>query len=237
VNGCLCVNRRPCHVDVSAGCHTGRVGVLFEVPSLLVGFDVETTGLDTHFDEPISYGFAVCVDGHIQDLDEYFVLPGVQIHPGAERVHGVSYEHLRRMSRDGSAVAASVGATRAARRLAEYAALGATFVGANPMFDFSMLDSLLVRLFGGGLEAFEIDLSSLNLIDIVEHDRLIDPDSISRPRRGLSALCSHYDVIPGRHRAAEDARAALEVLIQQVTRVRSSLEQATSSVVVPLGAE
>lgn len=203
--------------------------VLFELPALVVGFDVETTGLDVHTDEPISYGFAVRDgDGPIA-VGEFFVLPTVQIHPGAERVHGVSFERLRSMQRRGEASTAAGGAVRAARVLAAYAARGALFVGANPLFDFSMLDSLLARTFGDGLASFGVPLESLDVIDIVAHDRLIDPDHFSRPRRGLTGLCAHYGVQVGGHRASSDARAAVEVLACQVASVRAFVEQALAA--------
>jgi DNA polymerase-3 subunit epsilon len=204
------------------------VSVVFEVPHLLVAFDVESTGLDTSSDEAISYGFAEFIDGEFVGSDEYFVLPDVPIHPGAEKVHGVSLEHLEELHRTGVALSARSGASRALRRLLEYAGRGATFVGSNPMFDFTMLDSTLRRQGAGGLAEGGFDLASVPLIDVVTHDRAIDPDRVSRPRRGLAFLCAHYGVAPGEHRAAEDARAAGEVLLAQVARVRQRLERPTA---------
>jgi DNA polymerase-3 subunit epsilon len=201
------------------------VRVLFELPALVVGFDVETTGLDIHRDEPIWYGFAVREPGNPVVQWEYFALPTVQIHPGAERVHGISFEQLRAMRRRGQAVSSASGAVRAARVLSEYAARGALFVGANPLFDFSMLDSVLRRTFGDGLDSYGVALDSIDLIDIVAHDRLIDPDHFSRPHRGLTGLCAHYGVTTGGHKASSDARAAVEVLVEQVAAMRDFVEQ------------
>ncbi|MSY31778.1 MAG: hypothetical protein F2729_02545, partial [Actinobacteria bacterium] len=37
----------------------------YELPALMVGFDIESTGLDTEVDEPISYGFAAYENGEL----------------------------------------------------------------------------------------------------------------------------------------------------------------------------
>jgi DNA polymerase-3 subunit epsilon len=190
------------------------------VPDLLVGFDVESTGLDTSADEAISYGFAEFVRGALVAQDEFFVLPDVQIHPGAEKIHGVSYEKLRRMFREGIALSSRAGATRATARLIEYQQRGATFVGSNPMFDYSMLDSTLRRQGHGGLAAMGFDVARIDMIDVVANDLAIEPDRSRRPRRGLAYLCEHYGIEPGMHRASADARASGEVLVAQVNAWR-----------------
>lgn len=199
--------------------------LLFDVPELLVGFDVESTGLDTANDEAISYGFAAYWKGQLVEQEEYFVLPDVQIHPGAEKIHGVSFERLARMHREGTAVSSRAGATRAATRLLRYANEGALFVGANPMFDWSMLDATLRRQNGNGLISCGLDLSMVSMIDVVKHDVALDPDRSKRPRRGLAFLCDYYDVTPGEHQAGEDARAAVEVLLAQVLACQQLRQQ------------
>jgi len=192
---------------------------MFDVPEILVGFDIESTGLDTNYDEAISYGFAEFRAGNLIRTEQFFVLPDVQIHPGAERVHGVSFEVLRKLHREGGALSARAGASRATQRLMDYASAGASFVGANPMFDYSMLNSTLRRQGVGDLETFGLRLDELLIIDVVAHDKAIDDDRVARPRRGLANLCEFYDVTSGAHDAAEDARAAGEVLIAQIRRV------------------
>ena len=219
--------------DVTFEWHTEVVEPLSHIPDLLVGFDVESTGLDTANDEAISYGFAVFRQGVLVDTEEFFVLPDVQIHPGAEKVHGISYEHLRKKHREGDALSSRAGATRAAARLRDFISDGATFVGANPMFDWSMLNSTLCRHNSEGLSIFGIDLSSLAIVDVVKNDLALEPDRSKRPRRGLAFLCEHYGVRPGHHEAAEDARAAGEVLVHQVGLARqlpSEIVEATPAI-------
>ncbi len=203
------------------------------VPELLVGFDVESTGLDTQNDEAISYGFAEFVRGHLVRHDEFYVLPDVQIHPGAEKIHGVSYEKLRRLFRDGEALSARSGASRATARLLAYQQRGASFVGSNPLFDFTMLDSTLRRQGHGGLAAMGFDVSLIDLIDVVAHDLAIEPSRALRPRRGLAFLCAHYGVTPGQHRASADARASGEVLIAQIEAVQHAHAAVIYEPIVP----
>jgi len=213
------------------------VNVLFEVPDLLVGFDIESTGLDTRNDEAISYGFAEFQSGLLSKIEQFFVLPDVQIHPGAEKIHGVSFEVLRRLHRQGDALSARAGATRATQRLLDYASRGAAFVGANPMFDYSMLDATLKRQGVGDLATFGFKLDEITVIDVVSHDRAVDEDRVARPRRGLSNLCEHYGVVPGCHDAAQDARAAVEVLLAQIALVneRQPSERSSSRTAIDLG--
>ena len=206
--------------------------LLYDVPELLVGFDVESTGLDTANDEAISYGFAAYRKGQLVEQEEFFVLPDVQIHPGAEKIHGVSFERLARMHREGTALSSRAGATRAATRLLRYANEGALFVGANPMFDWSMLDATLRRQNGDGLIFCGLDLSMVSMIDVVKHDVALDPDRSKRPRRGLAFLCDYYDVTPGEHQAGEDARAAVEVLLAQVSAGQQLRQQRSSNQII-----
>ena len=70
------------------------------IPELVVGFDTETTGLDTSLDEAISYGLAVYQNGALVDQHHWFVLPERPIHEGAQKVHGVSRELLENPADD-----------------------------------------------------------------------------------------------------------------------------------------
>jgi DNA polymerase III epsilon subunit-like protein len=179
-----------------------------------VGFDIESTGLDTEVDEPISYGFAVYQNGILVSEEHFFALPNTPIHLAAEKVHGWSRERLEELHATGEAHSAVAGVARAAGRLREFHAQGAHFVGAFPEYDFRMTTSLLRRHSMGDLEVLGFDLSTVRLIDVCQHDRNIDGDR-SR-RRNLTALSEHYQVTPGNHTAIGDAKAAVEVFMKQV---------------------
>jgi DNA polymerase III epsilon subunit-like protein len=217
------VNQRRCVADVTTVCEYQHVGVHSEVPSLLVGFDSETTGLDTNNDEAISYGFAIFRDGTLIARDQFFVLPQAPMHPDAQRIHGISMASLQRRAAKGTALTPLAGASRAIARLASLEASGATFVGSNPMFDLRMLTSTYQRYTHGDIHLSGSDPRQLPFIDVVAHDLALDPDRSTRPRRGLAFLCEHYGVQPGEHDAADDARAAGEVLIAQVRCYQAQL--------------
>jgi DNA polymerase III subunit epsilon len=191
------------------------VSLRHEVPALLVGFDVETTGLDPQRDEPIAYGFAEFAFGTLVELSEFYVRPDAPIHPAAERVHGTSAADLEEMFQAGTARTPAAGAARAAQQLLNFVRRDAVFVGANPMFDFTMLDAVLRRHGLDGLAGVGLELSQVSIEDVIARDWQIDPGRATRPRRGLTNLAEHYEVLPGQHQAVEDARAAVEVFLAQ----------------------
>ena len=204
-----------------------------EIPPLLVGFDIESTGLDTEVDEPISYGFAVYQHGELVSEEHFFALPNTGIHPAAEKVHGWSRDKLEDLFHAGDAHSAVAGVTRAASRLRAFHAQGAHFVGAFPEYDFRMTTSLLRRHSMGHLDVLGFDLSTVRLIDVCQHDRNIDGDR-SR-RRNLTALSEHYGVTPGNHTAIGDAKAAAEVFMKQVAFNKvNTLEAKVAALRVPV---
>jgi DNA polymerase III epsilon subunit-like protein len=187
------------------------------IPELVVGFDTETTGLDTSLDEAISYGLAVYQNGALVDQHHWFVLPERPIHEGAQKVHGVSRELLENPADDMEVLSVVAGATRAIQYLRGYHARGACFVGSNPMFDLSMLESTMSRHGLHSLKVNQFDVDNIHLVNIVDHDVAIEPrEGSNRPRRGLSFLCEHYQVRSGGHHAFEDARASVEVFFAQI---------------------
>ena len=84
-----------------------------------------------------------------------------------------------------------------------------------------MLRRSSISVLGKALDDDYFDISLLRIIDIVEHDLVIEPDRSLRPRRGQDHLCRHYGVTPGGHDALSDARAAVEVFLEQVIRNNS----------------
>ena len=251
-----------------------------EVPPLIVGFDTETTGLDTNEDEIISYGFAVFRDGRYapEESGQFFAYTDRPIHPRALEVHGLHLEDLRqRTSAWGGPYSPAEGVAKAIRLLHEFRDQGARTVGAFPKFDFDMLRSMAQRYgnlrfdwsshiradfkipvshrdefadVSGSVETGEensgnetrtyfqrsssaskiLAMMKPNLsqrdffkpviwpeiIDVCAFDRVHWPD-ITR-RRGLTALCEHYGVQPGGHDSLGDARAAVEVWLQQIRK-------------------
>ena len=189
------------------------------VPELVLGFDTETTGLDVANDRAISYGFCVYRYGRLVASDHYFVIPDRPITDGARRVHGLSLADLAAKAPAQPVLSVEAGLTRAIDHLRSLQDQGGYLVGANvARFDLEMLRRSAQSVLGASLQDATFDLSLLRVIDVIEHDLLIEPRSAARPRRGLTHLCEHYGVRPGGHDALEDARAAVEVLCEQVVR-------------------
>jgi DNA polymerase III epsilon subunit-like protein len=111
------------------------------------------------------------------------------------------------------------GLTRAVAILRNYHELGAYIVGSNVVhFDLEMLRRSSMSVLGKELNDRYFDISLLRIIDVIDHDLAIEPSRESRPKRGQASLCTHYGVKQGGHDALSDARAAVEVFMEQVVR-------------------
>ena len=203
---------------VTVRCQDGAVAKRYQhVPELILGFDTETTGLSVTSERAISYGFCAYRFGTLVWSEEFFVIPDRPIAPGAQRVHGLSVEDLEAKRSTASVYSVEAGLLRAIAILREYQELGAYIVGSNVVrFDLEMLRRSSLSVLGQSLDNEFFDLSLLRIIDIVEHDLAIEPSRELRPRRGQDHLCRHYSVVAGGHDALADARAAVEVFLEQV---------------------
>ncbi len=188
-----------------------------QVPELILGFDTETTGLSVSSERAISYGFCAYRFGVPVWSEHFFVVPDRPISPGAHRVHKLSLEDLE--SKRGAFAVHNVegGLTHAIRVLRHFHQRGAYIVGSNlGRFDLEMLRRSSMSVLGNALDTPYFDISLLRIIDVVEHFLAIEPSRVLRPRRGLTFLSHHYGVVPGGHDALQDARAAVEVFMEQV---------------------
>ena len=194
----------------------GRQTELLErVPPLLVGFDTETTGLDVRHDRAISYGLYAWQLGDVVRTESFYVMPDREISDGARRIHGLDRGRLENLRADHEVLEPVEGARRARTALLRWSRAGGVIVGANlEGFDLAMLRSTLLELDGDAAEAGRLE--EIEVIDVIQHDLLIEPSRVRRPRRTLTHLCQHYGVDPGGHDAVGDARAAVEVLLRQI---------------------
>jgi DNA polymerase III epsilon subunit-like protein len=188
-----------------------------QVPELIVGFDTETTGLSVMSERAISYGFCAYRFGVPLWSKQFFVMPDCPISAGAHRVHGLSLDDLEAKRATQTVFSVAAGLTQAINILGDFHSRGAHIVGSNVVrFDLEMLRRSSISVLNRALDDEDFDISLLRIIDIVEHDLAIEPSREFRSRRGLEPLCGHYGVVPGGHDALGDARAAVEVFIEQV---------------------
>lgn len=176
----------------------------------MLGFDLETTGINAHGDRIVTAALHAIWDNGGRRLGKtatYVVDPGIEIPEGAAAIHG--YTTAR----------AQAEATHTPEqmlfeitgRLAVALGKGIPVVGANISYDLTMLeaenrrhdvDTLIARLGPGKVQP---------IIDVMVLDRFAD--TFRKGGRKLTDLCKHYGVTLGddAHDAGADARAACEL--------------------------
>ncbi|HVA70741.1 MAG TPA: exonuclease domain-containing protein [Acidimicrobiales bacterium] len=170
-----------------------------------VGFDLETTGVSSFRDVPVSYGFVEHVrsaQGVETRSEGGYVNPGVAIPAGASAIHGITNEMVS------DAPALTEAAEAIAQRLGSIWATGGVIVGMNVSYDLTMIDSLCHRLATATLEQRGTVGPVLDILILDRHF-----DKWRKGARKLNDLCLHYGVnLTGAHSAVEDAEASLNVL-------------------------
>ncbi len=196
-----------------------RHKVYLEVPRVLVGFDTETTGLSTTSDRAISYGFYELRDGVRHSVHHFYVDPEISVSSGAQKVHNISLDEIREKQPD-AVLPFARGVERALELIEYFDNEGAVFVGANVEgFDFKMLQSSARLLAPTSALAKRFSYVKLQIRDVLWHQMAMDNADLDayKPARGLAKLCDLHGVQRGNHNALEDARAAVEVFLAQVT--------------------
>ncbi|MGC2486983.1 MAG: exonuclease domain-containing protein [Acidimicrobiales bacterium] len=170
-----------------------------------VGFDLETTGISSFRDSPVSYGFA---ERSLQEsridtrLDGGYIHPGRPIPPGATAVHGITDAMVATATPVGEAVESLAVA------LVDVWGDGGIIVGMNVSYDLTMVDSLCHRL---GLATLCERGPIGPILDVLILDRHFD--KWRKGSRKLIDLCQHYGVVlASAHSAVDDAVASLLVL-------------------------
>jgi DNA polymerase-3 subunit epsilon len=176
-----------------------------------VGFDLETTGVSSFRDVPVSYGFVEHVradNGVVTRSEGGYVNPGVAIPPGASAIHGITNE----MVSDAPVLKEAV--EEIAQRLGSIWSAGGVIVGMNVSYDLTMIDSLCRRLAIGTLE----QRGSVGpVLDILILDRHFD--KWRKGARKLNDICLFYGVtLTGAHSAVDDAEASLGVFEEMQRR-------------------
>ncbi|SMX88441.1 5'-3' exonuclease H3TH domain-containing protein [Brevibacterium linens] len=180
------------------------------VQSRLVGFDLETTGVEPATARIVTAAF---VDSPAQ-VRTWLADPGIEIPESARAVHGITTEFARA---NGSAAAQVV-----SELCAEFAALreeGAVVVGHNVVYDLSVMAAEVAR------HRPDIDFASIipTIVDTFVVDKQIDP--YRRGKRTLIETAKTYRIeLLDAHDAAADALAALDIsraLAEKSTEISS----------------
>ncbi len=169
-----------------------------------LAFDLETTGVSSFTDAPVSFGFVERFEEAGEEVtrnDSVLVNPGRRIPAGASAIHGITNEMVA------DAIVLSEAAELMAERISSSWEKGAILVGMNVGYDLTMVNSLCRRL---GQATFEERFGVGPVMDILVIDRHFD--KWRKGPRKLGDLCRQYGVDTGdAHSALDDARAALGV--------------------------
>ena len=173
----------------------------------LLGFDLETTGIDRYNDVPVSYALVEFNNGKRISGASRIVNPGRPIPAEAMAVHGITDERAQAEGQPlDEAIAEIVAALVAATRDE------IPIVGSNLPYDLSMVEACAKRLLGFSL----VDAGfNAPVIDVLVLDKTYA--KFRKGKKKLDVLCEVYGItIEGAHDAAVDATAAVEVALAQV---------------------
>jgi DNA polymerase-3 subunit epsilon len=162
----------------------------------LLGFDLETTGIDTSRDFPVQVALVWAEADGTNWTDTWLVDPGCVIPDEAIAIHGITTERARS---DGCSLGEAAERIHSAFRRAARA--GVPVVAMNASFDVTIAECLFATF---RLPA----LAWHTLLDPLVMDRHVD--RYREGKRRLDALCQHYRIPLERPHDAEcDAGAAV----------------------------
>lgn len=172
-------------------------------PTSYLSFDLETTGIDSFRDVPVSYAFVEHknINGNsIVARETGIVNPGRPIPAQATAVHGITNE----MAEEGLALGEAV--SMISERIRQCWRSGGAIVGMNVAYDLTMVEALC--------KVYEIEtLSSAGpgaVLDVYVIDKTLD--KWRKGKRTLSDLCTRYSVpLDNAHSADADAEATLRI--------------------------
>lgn len=176
----------------------------------LLGFDLETTGTDSHVDVPVSFSFVFYNGGARTHVVGGIINPEVVIPDEAIAVHGITNERAQKEGRELKKTVVEIVDTLVAGSIANV-----PVVGMNVGYDLKMIDALSRRLLGDSLSdrGFKGPV-----LDVLVIDRFYD--KYRKGGRKLIDLCNHYGVGDAEmlHDAQRDVEACVAVLFKQCSK-------------------
>lgn len=176
----------------------------------VLGFDLETTGVDIWTDRIVQAALVRIDAGTRPQTRTWLVDPGIEIPDEAAAVHGITTERARAEGRDpGQMLFELVG------QLALAMGHGRPVVGMNLSYDLSLLEAECARHNATASPDMQVPglVARLGhgkvspIVDVLVLDKYADP--YRKGGRKLEQMCAHYGVRhTGAHDAAGDALAA-----------------------------
>jgi len=175
----------------------------------LVGFDLETTGLDIKSAIPVSYAFCTFKGRSLEQEEEHIIDPGIEIPKEASKIHGITTEVASQ-----SDLKLKVAIGHIYHTIIRLAEDQVPLVGMNLTYDLTIVELLSRKLLGKSLSEAKWNGPA---IDVLVIDRFKDKNRAGS--RNLVALCHHYSVLNRRpHQASSDAVSACEILFQMADK-------------------
>ncbi|MYR58865.1 3'-5' exonuclease [Streptomyces sp. SID625] len=168
----------------------------------LIGFDLETTGLDVNEDRIVTGSVVRWGGGQLTVARTWMSdLDGAEISADAERIHRISTEQAHAAGDPAADVVAAI-----ATALSEYASMAYPIVVMNAPFDLTVLERECARY--GVRSVWD---ATPVVLDPYVLDRYLD--RYRRGKRTLVDLCHRYSVTlqGGAHNSEVDAKAACGV--------------------------
>ncbi len=175
-----------------------------------VGFDTETTGIDTLHERLVTCSIVVEEKG-THSSHYWLANPGIPIPEAATAVHGIDTTTAEREGRPPTEVLHEI-----SDLLISHLAAGYPVVAFNASYDFTLLEAELAR---HGLPTLTSRLGHppYPVIDPYQLDRSLD--RYRRGKRRLADLCAVYGAEGGDfHNAQADVLATLNLLEAMLTR-------------------
>lgn len=185
---------------------------LHELPML--GFDVETTGINAHDDRIVTAALVRHTPGQDPQTWQWLLNPGIDIPDGATAVHGITNDHARQHGVD-----PGVALFELAGLLAQWMGKGFPVVAMNAAYDLTMLEAENRR--------HQVDTLAVRLAPLPVGP-ILDPfvldkhvDTYRKGGRKLVNLAATYGVTlsdDDAHSAAADALAGVQVTRELLRR-------------------
>ncbi|GAB3061632.1 3'-5' exonuclease [Sediminivirga luteola] len=175
----------------------------------LVGFDLETTGVDPKNDRIVTACMVGFEGPQALGSRDWLADPGCEIPEAATRVHGISTEHART---HGAPIAAVLEQLLDGFR--RVAAAGGVIIGHNVSYDLTALHTELLR---HGFPPFLTGDEAPAIVDTLVLDKQFD--RYRKGKRTLGTIAEHYGVrLDDAHNASADALAAVEIAVALAQR-------------------
>ncbi len=191
---------------ICSECMSGTSANVAWIDGKLLGFDLETTGVNTQEDLPVSYSLLYYDKGERIKVAGGIINPGREIPQEAIQVHGITNERAQSEGRDlGEVIQEIVG------EIIEAGKNNTPIVGMNVSYDLKMMEACAERSLG-------LSLTDIGwrgpVIDILVIDRHFD--KYRKGSRKLVDLCQQYRVSTSTlHDAQNDVEATVQVLFKQ----------------------